>query len=79
MLPVFGCPSIGSCLYSNKLFEKEVVSIDIFMAFFSSFLHTGVYVKDSMFDLNRTSIVPKSVLRFELVKDSTSNRKLPLT
>ena len=38
-----------------------------------------IYVTDSMFEVNRTSSVPKSVLRYELDKDSTSNWKLPLT
>ena len=38
-----------------------------------------MYVKDSMFEVNRTSSVPKSVLCYELDKDSTSNWKLPLT
>ena len=32
-----------------------------------------------MFDVNRTSSMPKSVLRYELEKDSTLNWKLPLT
>ena len=34
---------------------------------------------DSVFDLNRTSSMPKSVVRYELDKDSTSNWKFPLT
>ena len=34
---------------------------------------------DSMLDMNRTTSVPKSVLCYELDKDSTSNWKLPST
>ena len=34
---------------------------------------------DSMFEVNRTSSVPKSDLRYELHKVSTLNWKLPLT
>ena len=37
-----------------------------------------MYVADSMFVVNRTSSMPKSVLRYELDKDSTLNCKLPL-
>ena len=38
-----------------------------------------MYVTDSMFEVNRTSSVPKSVLCYELDKDITSIWKLPLT
>ena len=39
----------------------------------------SIYVTDMMFVVNKTSSMPKYVLRFELDKDSTSNWKLPLT
>ena len=37
------------------------------------------FVMYSMFEVNRTSSVPKSVFCYELDKDSTSNWKLSLT
>ena len=45
---------------------------------FSNFLN-NIHKMDSMLDMNRTTSVPKSVLCYELDKDSTLNWKLPLT
>ena len=63
-----GVPIMHSyCLPPSAWIGKSVISCK------------SINIKDSMLWMNWTSSVPKSVLRSELDKDSTSNRKLPLT
>ena len=42
-------------------------------------IYLTINIMDSMFEMNRTISVPKSVLCFGLNKASTLNWKLPLT
>ena len=49
--------------YTPNLKKNEITKF-----IYSKFVYLSIYVTDSMCKMNRTSIVPKSVLRYELDK-----------